>query len=312
VDSPTLSQWVGDLDTFVAEFWRKRPGVFAPVDARMPITVEDVDSALDSGLLRTPYLAMTRVSHDGEQQVVGCTSARRVHQNMYEGYADGKKILNELHRGATLLLHRVDHWHAPTRELLANMAAELQRRVEAFFFVTPAGEQGLPLHRDDADVIVVQVAGSKQWHVHEGPEGLDWNPDRLAPGEQPAEVLRVVLRPGEVLYLPRGFAHRATAAQGVSAHLSLTIRELTTRDLVRTVQQALVSELALPMRPADEASLAAVATSLLDHFAVRLAGLTGEEVIDMARGAELARLPQAGEGSPLATFIEGTRSERYI
>jgi ribosomal protein L16 Arg81 hydroxylase len=75
-----------------------------------------------------------------------------------------------------LLLRYVDQWHPATTELVARLSEEIDRRVEAFLFVTPADNQGLAVHRDNADVFVLQVAGSKTWYVHDGPAMTDWTP----------------------------------------------------------------------------------------------------------------------------------------
>lgn len=302
--SPILSQWVGSLDAFTKEYWHRRPGVFKPDCPPTPFTIEDLDVALSGGLLRSPYLVMTRTGPDGKSDPLLCTSSRMVHQATYEGFADEGQIIAQLEHGGTLLLHRIDQWHAPTRELLASLAVELGRRIEAFFFVTPAGEQGLPLHRDDADVIVVQITGSKRWYVHAGPESGDWRPDKVPDGETPAELLQVTLHPGEVLYIPRGFAHRAAGSGGLSTHLSLTIREVITRDLLRSLQRALLEGLELAQRPVGDEALTATVSAAIDHFRERIADISADEILDAAREIDMKRLPSGYSGPRLSTLAE--------
>lgn len=304
--APTLAQWVGDVDGFAADHWQKRPGVFRPDSPRVPrspFTLEDVDAALAGGLLRAPYFEMT---HAGRPEFAPAAygSARTVNHAAYDGYADGAKIGALLAQGATLLLRCVDQWHAPTGDVLAALADELGRRVEAFFFVTPAGNQGLPLHRDDADVLVVQVAGRKTWFVHEGPTRDGWRPDRVPEGENPAEILRVTLEPGDVLYVPRAFAHRAVGEAGLSAHLSLTVREVAIRDLYRGLQQVLIEGMDLPQRPLDEAALLGAAESMLSHFRDRLAELSPDRLLADARRAQRGHVPLPRSDLSLAALAD--------
>jgi bifunctional lysine-specific demethylase and histidyl-hydroxylase NO66 len=84
------------------------------------------------------------------------------------------------------------------------------------------------------DVFVLQVAGEKHWHIHE-PVLADplrsqpWN-DRAADVAAAAErepVIDAVLRPGDALYLPRGFLHSAEALGAISAHLTVGVHPVT-------------------------------------------------------------------------------------
>ncbi|MEV4614258.1 cupin domain-containing protein [Kitasatospora sp. NPDC049258] len=287
--APTLAPWVGDPAAFSTAYWRRRPGVFRPDGGlRSPFTLADVDTALATGFLPDPYVEMTRAEDPlGPDAYL---SPRAVHGSSYGGFADETKIRALLADGATLLMRRIDQWHGPTRDLLARLSAELQLAVEAFCFVTPAGTQGVPLHRDDADVLVLQLNGSKSWRVHEGPVDGNWRHGRVE-GEPPAEVLRTTLRAGEVLYIPRGYAHQAVGDQGLSVHLSLTIREIHTGDLFRSLQKLSARSMAIESRPLDDDAVLAAATAMLDHVRAAVAALSPEDLVRHARRGKLATLP---------------------
>ncbi|MFJ4851603.1 MULTISPECIES: JmjC domain-containing protein [unclassified Streptomyces] len=292
--APTLSRWVGDVDEFMTSYWSRRPGVFHPGDVELsPFTLADVDHALAGGLLREPYVEMANAQNP--LPVDAYTLVRQVHLAKHPGFADLTKIGDLLERGATLLLRCIDHWHRPTAAMLEALSAELGRHIEAFYFITPAGHQGLPLHRDDADVLVFQVAGSKSWQVHEGPGNPGWSPGAVGDGPQPAEVLRTTLRQGEVMYIPRGYAHQAVGDGGLSVHLSLTIREVSSVDLHRVLQRTLFAGLALPPRPLGDDALLAVADRLLDQARDRLTELTARDLLDLARRSGTERRPVPGE-----------------
>ena len=80
-------------------------------------------------------------------------------------------------------------------------------------------------------MFVLQIAGEKQWFIHEpvfeSPlRSQPWN-DRAQPlPKRPprAPVIDTVLRPGDALYLPRGYLHSAKALGGVSVHLTVGIQ----------------------------------------------------------------------------------------
>ncbi|MDH6707365.1 hypothetical protein P3T27_004102 [Kitasatospora sp. MAA19] len=295
MESPTLAGWVGDVKTFTGRQWQREPAVFTPETLAAPFDLDALDAAFDGGLLRTPYLEMVR-SNKVTVPPAAYTTSRVVNGTTYDGFADRAKVVELLQAGATLLLRCVDQWHRPTGDLVARLSEELDRRVEAFFFVTPAGGQGLAVHRDDADVFVLQVAGRKTWYVHDAPTVADWSPGELPDDEHSPRLLHSVLEPGSVLYVPRGYAHRAVGAAGLSAHLSLTIRDISLQDLRTALEQCLSEGLDLPPRPLGEAAIADACATLLGHVRAKLDTIEPEDVRLAARAAQTRRpvaMPQA-------------------
>ena len=94
-------------------------------------------------------------------------------------------------------------------------------------YLTPRDSQGLAPHWDDVEVFVLQVEGAKAWRVWTWEAsgdggGKERRRGRGAPlASSPSgdlderslgePALKVVLRPGDVLYLPRGTVHAASA-----------------------------------------------------------------------------------------------------
>jgi ribosomal protein L16 Arg81 hydroxylase len=285
MESLTLADWVGDVKTFAERQWQREPAVFTPEALASPLDLDELDEAFDQGLLRTPYLEMVR-SDRITIPPEAYTTSRVVNGVTHHGFADRAKVVALLRSGATLLLRCVDQWHRPTGDLVARLSEELDRRVEAFFFVTPAGGQGLATHRDDADVFVLQAAGRKTWYVHDAPAVADWQLGELPDDEHSPRRLHGVLEPGSVLYIPRGFAHRAVGAAGLSAHLSLTIRDISLQDLRTALEQCLTEGLDLPARPLGEAAIAEACAALLSHVRAKLDSVTPEQVRLAARAAQ--------------------------
>ncbi|MFF4379998.1 JmjC domain-containing protein [Kitasatospora sp. NPDC001547] len=285
MESPTLADWVGDVRGFTGRQWQREPALFPREDpgaCAPPFDLNELDAAFDGGLLRTPYLELVR-SDKVTIPPEAFTTPRVVNGVTHHGFADRAKVLALLRGGATLLLRRVDQWHRPTGDLVARLSEELDRPVEAFFFVTPAGGQGLAVHRDDADVFVLQAAGRKTWYVHDAPATADWRLGELPDGERSPLRLHGVLEPGGVLYVPRGFAHRAVGAGGLSAHLSLTVRDLSVQDLRTALAGQLAEGLGLPDRPLGEAAITEACAALLDHARARLDALRPEDLLRAAR-----------------------------
>ncbi|WTJ16973.1 cupin domain-containing protein (plasmid) [Streptomyces sp. NBC_00715] len=241
--------------------------------------------ALLAGGLRPPYVAVLR---DGTGVLPAeFTRVREVMGRSTAQVADPTALVELLEAGGTVLLPQLDHWHAGVADITRQLAALFQRRVDAFLFATMAGAQGLDVHRDDADVLVVQLLGVKSWQVHAGPDHDDWAPGPVSdPG--PA-LLKTDLTAGECLYVPRGFAHAATGNSGLSLHLSFAIREVRSKHLLEALQELLTGDLPVQARPLTERSLTLTAEKLVQFVEERLRVVKPNDVLSLARESLLAQ-----------------------
>ena len=97
--------------------------------------------------------------------------------------------------------------------------------------------------------LVVQCQGTKEWLVYGDytnavtlpQQDVAWDPLMYRPLGEP---LRVVLRQGDVLYVPRGVMHEAYCGPAESLHLTISIAPLTLADLLVTAikQHAALNE----------------------------------------------------------------------
>ncbi|MBV9842472.1 MAG: hypothetical protein JOY99_13240 [Sphingomonadaceae bacterium] len=89
-----------------------------------------------------------------------------------------------------------------------------------------------PVHYDEHDIVAVQLRGTKTWHLSQGPSPLctGW---QSIPGPLPmlGAAISVTMRPGDVLYVPRGLPHTVDGA-GESLHVAIGFTPLTVRDAV--------------------------------------------------------------------------------
>ncbi|KAJ8599065.1 hypothetical protein CTAYLR_007612 [Chrysophaeum taylorii] len=115
---------------------------------------------------------------------------------------------------STVVILGADARFRSCAELRASLQSHLAVGCSVNLYCTPPGAQGLDVHADDHDVFVVQIAGCKVWRLYDA----TGRPRLLGPKPKaPAEMLRRGagatwrLEPGDVLYLPRGVYHAATA-----------------------------------------------------------------------------------------------------
>ncbi|KFW67005.1 Bifunctional lysine-specific demethylase and histidyl-hydroxylase MINA [Pygoscelis adeliae] len=108
---------------------------------------------------------------------------------------------------------------------------KIQEKLECYFgslvgsnvYITPQGSQGLPPHYDDVEVFILQLEGEKHWRlykptVHLAREYNVESEDRI--GNPTHEF---ILKPGDLLYFPRGTIHQADTPPGISYSTHVTI-----------------------------------------------------------------------------------------
>ncbi|WP_353508007.1 cupin domain-containing protein, partial [Intrasporangium sp.] len=224
-----------DLDRFAEEHWGLQPLV--SLAAELPEAFDDlfsldaVDELVSRRGLRTPFV---RVAKNGQTLAdAAFTSGGGVGAGIADQVSDDK-LLGLFAEGATIVLQGLHRIWSPINDFVSTLAEDLGHPVQANAYVTPRQSQGFNDHYDVHDVFVLQVAGEKNWRirppVHVWPtRDQPWTQYRSrveTAAEQPP-LLDETLKPGDCLYLPRGFLHSATATEDVSAHLTLGVHTWT-------------------------------------------------------------------------------------
>ena len=131
-------------------------------------------------------------------------------------------LLAEHGKGATLVLQSLHTTWSPLGDLCRALARQFSAAFQVNAYLTPPGSQGLPTHYDTHDVFVLQIAGTKHWRVFGAPLELPLRGQPHRRGTDPGELRHEVeLRPGDLLYIPRGFFHYATTGDATSLHLTV-------------------------------------------------------------------------------------------
>jgi lysine-specific demethylase/histidyl-hydroxylase NO66 len=312
---------VGALGRFIAitprrfadEYWGKRPLLTPAAQLRAGfgdlIDAPAVDELVSRRGLRTPFLRMAK---DGDllppQRYTrgGGAGAGAADQ------AADDRVLEQIATGATLVLQGLHRTWPPLVTFTSALAAELGHPVQVNAYITPPQSQGFAAHYDVHDVFVVQIAGRKTWRIHE-PVLVDplgdqpWERRRDAVAARAAEppLIDTVLQTGDVLYLPRGYLHSATALDGLSIHLTVGIHAISRYQLVRhllTAAQddpALRASLPMGVDLSDPAVLAPQLRATLDALRRHLDDVEADEVADLI-GTDLMRQTRPAPIAPLA------------
>ncbi|GAB2982635.1 hypothetical protein GCM10023080_056010 [Streptomyces pseudoechinosporeus] len=196
------------------------------------ITWDDVNTILATHRLEPPRF---RLSADGEMlpahRYTAPVTTRRhtVWQRLHP---------TELHaclaEGASLVIDAVDELHPPVGRAAMELERWLRTGVQANLYASFTAREGFGVHWDDHDVIVIQIDGAKRWKLYGPTRTAPMYKDIDEPEPPPEEpVAELVLRPGDLLYLPRGWWHSVAASEGEhSLHLTLGIQSTTGAQLL--------------------------------------------------------------------------------
>jgi bifunctional lysine-specific demethylase and histidyl-hydroxylase NO66 len=192
-----------------------------------------------SGGLRYPGF---RLVNAGEQLRVGdYTRDIPWRPTAFTGTADVERVLAEWERGASIVLQGLHLTRPAVGRFCRSLEETLGHPAQANAYYTPRSAQGLPVHHDTHDVFVLQVAGEKRWLVYEPALELPLKNQRHSAelGEPGAPVEDRVLRPGDTLYLPRGWLHEALTSDTDSLHLTIGVNVVTWLDAFKAALEEL-------------------------------------------------------------------------
>ncbi len=224
--------------------------VFADLGAdavRSLLSFDDLNSMLATCAPEPPRL---RLHRDGSpvpldrytEQATSSRTARRV--------VRPESLYRELRAGASLVLDGMDRMHPPIGAAADDLMRLTRERAQANLYLIWGESRGFDTHWDDHDTVIVQVEGTKHWQVH-GPGSRPYpmkndtdhahTPPRDADGE-PHMVWEGVLRPGQVIHVPRGWWHTVTGTGEVSMHLTFGFTRATGIDWADTLVRRLFEE----------------------------------------------------------------------
>ena len=232
--------------------------------------------------------------------------------------ADPAKVKALLGAGASLIanhIHRVCPEVAAVAHVLEH---EFAARVAANVYCSFKGVQAFQTHFDLHDVFALQVEGEKTWHVYES--RADAPVTALPPGDEVEKWLTASrgrllfeahMKPGDVLYLPRGQYHDALTGAQASLHVSFGVTPATGLALFKLLESTLTAE--SPFRQylpdaRDQAALRARLAALAERVkTVMTSPAFATDVLNHQRGLAAANAQYELPAQPPATWYSIVR-----
>lgn len=220
-------------DEFFARYYEKdwflAPAPVASV--RDLVSIDRIDEIIADSELPPTSLSMAQSGR-------GIPSDEYTHPN---GAIDRGAVLDNFRNGMTIVLPQLQFADGKLYSFCLGLERDFGARIQTNIYLTPNSSQGFGIHYDDHDVLVLQISGRKKWEIYGQRDGLPYRGEKFRsehddPGELKAEF---VIEPGQVLYVPRGLAHRATnEGEEPSLHITVGILVQTwTEFLLETVAE---------------------------------------------------------------------------
>ena len=214
------------------------------------------------------------------------------------------KVRDWVKRGASVVMNDVDSLTPGLASVSEALESAGLGKAQANVYISWQSHKAFPAHYDTHDVWAVQVEGEKAWNIWEG--RAEWpishpvfRSQTQEHHEQAKGRLRakVVLKTGDLLYLPRGWYHDALAEAPASVHVAYGTHAVLGMDLMTILGERILYDAVFrqPL-PRQDGSAAA-------KFALtQRAGQLGQRL------AELAKDPKVME--VLAGYIANYRYGR--
>ncbi|XP_024413974.2 ribosomal oxygenase 2 isoform X3 [Desmodus rotundus] len=301
-------------ETFFKEFWEQKPLLIQRDDPALAARYQSLFRLSD-----LKSLCSRGVYYGRDINVCRCVNGKKKVLNK-----DGKVHFLQLRKDfdqkrATIQFHQPQRFKDDLWRIQEKLECYFGSLVGSNVYLTPAGSQGLPPHYDDVEVFILQLEGEKHWRLYHPtvPLARDYSVEAEDRIGRPAHEF--TLKPGDLLYFPRGTIHQADAPPGLahSTHVTIsTYQNNSWGDLLLDAISGLVFDTAkedlefragIPRQLLLQAETTTAAIRRLSGFlrtlADRLEGTNKLLSSDMKKDFVMNRLPPyyVGDGAELST-----------
>lgn len=128
--------------------------------------------------------------------------------------------------GYTIVVNGIDRRWGSISRFAAALSDDIGHPIGVNLYLTPKNSQGFQPHVDGHDVFVLQITGTKIWEIYSSPKielPLEDQHVEIDAAQVGLALIQPVLTPGDVLYIPRGYAHKGMTSSESSMHLTVGI-----------------------------------------------------------------------------------------
>lgn len=245
---------------------------------------QTINDLLTLNLLDTKRM---RVVKDGRDLPLSFYRRENDHKSL-----DAGKLTTLLHQGASLAINSVQYFVPQIRALATQFERWSDQKVNVNAYLSFGKGGAFTSHYDTHDVLVLQVYGNKAWTIFDEPAPVPILEHSHSPrhgGRGKPVLMEPMLRPGSMVFVPRGYFHQAAVQKDVSVHLTFGIRSARAVDYLDVLRK----------RCLDEAL-----------FREDVHAVGGDDALEAHEASVKARLHQMIDEFSFAEFLAGRRNRR--
>ena len=159
---------------------------------------------------------------------------------------DPIKVENYIKKGASLVLNDLVYFSEEIEKLASDLQTITNGRCQANLYFSMQSHQAFAPHFDTHDVFALHCEGEKLWNIYENFEKDPINhpifkQELNDKTENPGKIIdQVLLKPGDLLYLPRGQFHDALASKNGAIHIAFGITYLKPIDIFQYYYEQII------------------------------------------------------------------------
>lgn len=144
--------------------------------------------------------------------------------------------------GASLVANGIQDIAPAVRDYGEVLGDQFAGQVGVNAYCSFGGIQAFASHYDPSEIFVLHCEGEKDWRIYANREPApidvpDANAQARIEARKGPVLMELRMKPGDILYIPRGFYHDATASSGASLHLTFAVNPLYGRILFRLLEE---------------------------------------------------------------------------
>ena len=219
------------LYEFSVEQLRNRPAIFAHTPALIEnpgfFSMKKFQDFINNPLLTPEWI---HIQFNNQPVPLDRATLSRVAQQNDLRFMDKQLIEDYIGKGAAIVLEGIDIMDPDINDYIRRVDESLPcpATSDCAAFFSQRGQDAYGGHRDSDDVVIIQIAGEKNWKIFE-PQQRRYLGNTSLNAEQMGPIhTELTTRPGDAMYIRAGVPHMVQTTAAFSLHLSFDITDRTT------------------------------------------------------------------------------------
>ena len=157
---------------------------------------------------------------------------------------DFEKVRALVGRGASLVLNSIEGLTPGVKRIAELLGREPGGKVQTNLYCSWQAHQAFDVHFDTHDVFAMQVTGEKNWRIYQRHFQYPINhpafkmlPVSYHHQHKGPLLMEFTMRPGDLVYIPRGYYHEAMAQSDSTVHLSFSVVKMIGVDVLTVLYE---------------------------------------------------------------------------